>query len=245
MMIKTAGGPGLVSPIDFHERRPPRFSKATWVATGIVVAAHLGLGAVLYYQRFEMPAAATPPVSDPFDVTIIRPPEPRPLPDPRPAPPTPPNTRVNPTPAPATDVETVAVTQGDTVADSSTTISLTRPNPEPVDDAPPAEPVRAQPPAVITSPSWSRQPSAEQLMRAYPDRAINAGVAGSASLNCLVLPSGGVTDCNVTRETPGGYGFGRAAQGLSRYFRVNPRTVNGAAEGSRVSINLRFAPPAD
>jgi protein TonB len=54
-----------------------------------------------------------------------------------------------------------------------------------------------------------------------------------------------VTDCNVLRETPGGYGFGRAAQGLSRHFRVNPRTVNGAAEGSRVNINLRFTPPAD
>jgi protein TonB len=83
------------------------------------------------------------------------------------------------------------------------------------------------------------------MTRAYPDRAIAADVAGSASLNCLVLPSGAVTDCNVLRETPGGYGFGRAAQGLSRHFRVNPRTVNGAAEGSRVNINLRFTPPAD
>ena len=50
---------------------------------------------------------------------------------------------------------------------------------------------------------------------------------------------------NVSRETPGGYGFGRAAQGLSRHFRVNPRTVNGAAEGSRVNINLRFNLPTD
>ena len=83
------------------------------------------------------------------------------------------------------------------------------------------------------------------MTRAYPARAINAGIAGSASLNCLVLPTGAVTDCNVARETPGGYGFGRAAQGLSRQFRVNPRTVNGAAQGSRVNINLRFNPPAD
>ena len=82
-------------------------------------------------------------------------------------------------------------------------------------------------------------------MRAYPPRAIAANVNGSASLNCLVLPSGAVTDCNVTRETPGGYGFGRSAQSLSRHFRVNPRTVNGAAEGSRVVINLRFNLPED
>ena len=83
------------------------------------------------------------------------------------------------------------------------------------------------------------------MMDAYPRRALQADVAGSASLNCLVLPTGAVTDCNVTRETPGGYGFGRAAQGLSRYFRVNPRTVDGAAEGSRVSIALRFTLPED
>lgn len=243
MMINTAGGPGLVSPIDFHERRTPRFSKATWVAVGIVVAAHAGLGVAMYYQRFELPVMDAPPTSDPFDVTIVRY-EPKPLPEPKPVDPAPPNTRVNVPTNPARDVETVMVTQGETVAESTTITTMT-PSPEPVNDAAPVETVQPQPPAVIRNPSWSRQPSADQMMRAYPDRAINSGVAGSASLNCLVLPTGAVTDCNVSRETPGGYGFGRAAQGLSRYFRVNPRTVNGAAEGSRVNINLRFNLPED
>ena len=61
-MIKTAGGPGLISPLDFNDRKTPRFSKATWVATGIVVAAHLGLGAALYHQRFEMPHVPAMPL---------------------------------------------------------------------------------------------------------------------------------------------------------------------------------------
>lgn len=243
MMIKTAGGPGLVSPIDFHERRTPRISRAAWVATGIVVAAHVGLGAALYYQRFELRTALALPEPPPFIVTLDRP-EPRPLPEPKPVPPTPPNTRVNDTAAPREDVETIKVVQGESTADESTTINLSTAVPEPVDNVP-VETVRPQPPAVITNPSWSRQPSADQLMRAYPQRAITARVAGSASLNCLVLPTGAVTDCNVSRETPGGYGFGRAAQGLSRHFRVNPRTVNGAAQGSRVNINLRFNLPAE
>lgn len=242
MMIKTAGGPGLVSPLDYNERKTPRFSKATWVAIGIVGAAHVGLGAVMYYQRFEMPLLAAPPQPNPFDVTMVRP-EPKPLPEPT-IDPAPPNTRVNEPTTVARDVETVVVTQGEEVTDS-TTITTTTVSPDPVDDVAPVETVRPTPPTVITNPSWSRQPSADQMMRAYPNRAITAGVAGSASLNCMVLPTGAVTDCNVTRETPGGYGFGRAAQGLSRHFRVNPRTVNGAAEGSRVSINLRFNPPAD
>ncbi|MEY4555415.1 MAG: hypothetical protein RL093_534 [Pseudomonadota bacterium] len=239
MMIKTAGGPGLVSPLDYNERKTPRFSKATWVAIGIVGSAHLGLGAVMYYQRFEMPVITTPAQPAPFEVTFERLAKPVPQPKPLPAPP---NTRVNETSTPAPDVETVAVTQGETVAES-TTFTTTTVVPDPVPDATPVETVRPEPPAVIRNPSWSRQPTADQMGRAYPERAIAAGIAGSASLNCLVLPTGAVTDCNVTRETPGGYGFGRAAQGLSRHFRVNPRTVNGAAEGSRVNIGLRFNPP--
>ena len=80
-------------------------------------------------------------------------------------------------------------------------------------------------------------------MRAYPQRALRAEVGGSAMLNCLVQASGRVTDCRLNSETPGGYGFGRAAQGLTRYFQISPRTVNGAAEGSRVNIGIRFNPP--
>lgn len=243
MMIKTAGGPGMVSPLDYHERKTPRFSKATWVAVGIVVSAHVGLGAAMYYQRFEMPLITVPPLPNPIDVTMD-PPRPRPLPEPKPAPPTPPNTAVNNTATPPETVETINVIRGEITAEDSTTINVTSTTSEPTNNATAAEPVR-QPPAVITNPSWSRQPSADQMMRAYPQRAIAAGVAGSASLNCLVLPTGAVTDCNVLQETPGGYGFGRAAQGLSRHFRVNPRTVNGAAEGSRVSFNLRFTLPED
>jgi len=243
MMIKTAGGPGLVSPIDYNERKPPRMSRAAWVATGIVVAGHVGLGALMYYQRFEMPLVAPPPEPAPVDITMVRP-EPRPLPEPKPVPPNPPNTRVNDTPSPPETTETISVVQGETAAPDSTTITLATETPNPVPDAVTVVPA-SQPSAVIRNPSWLRQPSADQMMRAYPQRAITAGVAGSASLNCLVLPSGAVTDCNVTREGPDGYGFGRAAQGLSRHFRVNPRTVNGAAEGSRVNINLRFNLPED
>ena len=243
MMIKTAGGPGLVSPLDFNDRKTPRFSKATWVATGIVVAAHVGLGAVMYYQRFEAPFVPATLEPDPIDVTFVRP-EPKPLPEREPVPPAAPNTPLNNTPRPLTPTDTVVAVPVDAAPTTSTTVTFTEVVVKPVDNAPTAEPTPT-PPTVITNPSWSRQPSAEQMMRAYPQRAIMANVGGSASLNCLVLPSGAVTDCNVTRETPGGYGFGRSAQSLSRHFRVNPRTVNGAAEGSRVIINLRFNLPED
>ncbi len=241
MMIRTAGGPQLVSPFDYNERRTPRFTRKTWIALAVVGAAHVGLGGVLYYQRFEMPA---PPetATRTFEVEMMTLPKPQP-PEPVPAPdrPTPPNTRVNELPAAPATPEVVHVIQGDTVAEGST-ITMIEKVPEPVRDAPPVAAPPAPPP-VITNPRWERQPSADQLMRAYPDRALRAEVGGVARLNCLVQPNGRVADCRLTGETPDGYGFGRAAQGLTRHFQISPRTVDGAAVGSRVNIAIRFTPP--
>ena len=244
MMIRTAGGPPMVSPLDYGERREPRFKRSTWVAIGVVSAAHLALGAALYAQRFEL---APPAPSEPGPVTIVdlftppKPPPPRTL---EKVPPQPPTTKTNPLLAPPTATETLTITTGDKVAES-TTLTTTTVTPEPTPDATPTPAVIETPPRVITNPSWLRQPSGDQLSRAYPDRALEAGVSGSAVLNCRVETSGRVSDCAVVSETPGNQGFGRAAMGLSRYFQLNPRTVNGAAEGSRVNIGLRFAPPAD
>lgn len=241
MMITTAGGPGLVSPFDYNERKTPRFSRTTWIAVAIVTAGHVGLGAALYYQRFEL---ATPVETRQPHTTIVeiinrpKPPEPVLAPE-RPQPP---NTRVNELPAAPTTPDVVAVIQGESVAEGPT-ISVLETAPHPVVDAAPA-PSTPQPPAVITNPSWLRQPSAAQLMRAYPDRALQADVGGRAMLNCLVQPDGRVADCNLMAETPGGYGFGQAAEGLARHFQINPRTVDGAAVGSRVNIGIRFTPPS-
>jgi len=241
MMIRTAGSPGLVSPFDYNERKTPRFSRTTWIALTVVAAGHVGLGAALYYQRFEMelPTVKEPPVTV---VELIPLPKPKP-PEPILAPeqPAPPNTRTNDLPTQPTTPDIVPVTQGETVAEGST-ITVIDTVREPVKDAPPVR-VTPQPPAVITNPRWERQPSADQLMRAYPNRALEAEVGGRASLNCLVQPNGRVADCNLTSETPGGYGFGRAAQGLTRHFQISPRTVDGAAVGSRVNIAIRFTPP--
>jgi protein TonB len=242
MMIKTAGGPGMVHPIDFNERRQPRFSRATWIATGAVLAFHAALGAALYYQRFELPAPTDrpqPPIIDVITFTMPKPPEPV-----KSEVPPAPNPPVNITPLPTTPTDTLPVVRADDPPGDTTVLTFDKPVVISQPDSTAREPV-VTPPRVITNPSWDRQPTGEQMMRAYPSRAQTAGMSGSASLNCLVLPNGSVTDCNVTRETPGGYGFGRAAQSLSRYFRINPRTVDGAAEGSRVAIGLRFTLPED
>ena len=242
MMIRTADGPGLVSPFDYNERRAPRFSRTTWIALAIVTAGHVGLGAALYYQRFEMalPIQDEPPTTIIEMVPLPKPKPPEPLP--APAQPQAPNTMVNELPAPPATDNVVNIIQGETVAEGA--ISTIEKAPDPIESAP-AVTAPPRSPAVITNPSWIRQPSADQLMRAYPDRALKAEVGGRVTMNCLVQPNGRVADCNLTGETPGGYGFGRAAGGLARYFQISPRTVDGAAVGSRVNIAIRFNPPAD
>lgn len=239
MMMTTAGGPAI-TPFDFNQRRGPRLSRTSWIAIGIVAMAHVGVGVALYNQRYENPPMTAPDELPPIITTLERPPIPKPLPDPKPAQPAAPNPSRS-TPAPSQPTEVLNTPVSDAKPSESLTLTFNQPVEKPVVNTPPT--VQPEPPAVITRPSWSRQPSGDQLMRAYPRRALDAGVAGSASLNCLVQANGSVADCQVTAETPGGYGFGRAAQSLSRHFRINPRTVNGSAEGSRVAIGLRFNLP--
>tara|TARA_R110002167_G_scaffold130574_2_gene314120 strand:- start:232 stop:966 length:735 start_codon:yes stop_codon:yes gene_type:complete len=243
MMIRTAGGPGLVSPIDFGERRKP-LTRASWVAIGVVALAHVGVGAALYYQRFELPpAVVTTPEAPSIEVTMFRPRPPEPVVAPEPPAANAPIHKSTPVTSPTDTVAAVpsdkpavdfthVITLGETVTDPSPTGTTTVPT------------IVAAPPSVISNPRWIRQPSGDQLMRAYPQRALRAEVAGSASLTCMVQTSGAVSGCVVTSETPGGYGFGRAAQTLSREFRISPRTVDGqAVDGSRVNITLRFTLP--
>lgn len=243
MMIRTAGGPHGVSPLDFSERRRQGLSQTSWMVIGVVALAHIGVGVAIYNQRFEIPLA---PVTEtpPTYVTLVNLPKPKPI-EPAKREPTPaaPNPVVNKTPLPARWTDTINVPRTDVPPNDSITLTFDRPIETPVPDQPPA--AQPEPPAVITRANWVRQPTAEQMDRAFPDRALQRSVSGSASLNCLVEANGRVTDCRVTSETPGGYDFGRAAQSVSRYLQISPRTVNGSAEGSRVAMNIRFNAPED
>jgi len=246
MMIKTAGGPGAVSPLDYGERKTRR-PRATWAAIGVVGLAHVAAGVLLYYQRFELPPPEVVPDPPTFRIDMIRPIQPPPVAQADPQPPA--QTPVfNETPLPTQPTEVLVVPLNDNPVD-------TRPGPvinltEPVRDAEPAGTgtVPAEPVAnpVISNPDWVRRPTAAQSDRAYPQRALQAGIGGSATLQCVVQADGSVGSCAVTSETPNGYGFGRAASSLSRHFRMSPRTVDGrAVSGSRVNVTLRFAPPAE
>lgn len=243
MMMKTAGGPGLVSPIDFGERKTP-LPRWAWGAIGASLVVHGVIGVALYTQRFQI---ALPEADDgPPPITVI-------MDRPKPPPPVVANDPVPPAPTP--DLNRPVVTQPTEVLNvpvvdhpapvTGTVINLAHPvAPDATGAAATPDVPATRGPVVITNPTWLRKPSGAQLMDAYPDRAIRNEVAGSATLRCAVRLDGSLTGCAVLSETPGGYGFGRSALGLSRYFRMNPGAVDGqAVDGARVDVGVRFTLP--
>ncbi|MBN8810229.1 MULTISPECIES: energy transducer TonB [unclassified Sphingomonas] len=89
--------------------------------------------------------------------------------------------------------------------------------------------------------SWAEMPSQRLLGKHNPPRPRYEGVSGGALLACHVLPSRRLADCEVLRETPEGYGFGKAAREAATDFRVNPPMLGGqvVARG-RVAIPVAF-----
>lgn len=243
MMMKTAGGTGLVSPIDFGERRKP-LPRWAWGAIGASLVVHGVIGVALYTQRFQIALPTADDGPPPITILMDRPKPPPPIVTNDPAP-----------PAPTPDLNRTVVTQptetlsvpvnDDPAPTTGTVINLVNPAPSDATGTASTPDVPAtRGPAVITNPTWLRKPSGDQMMDAYPRRAIDREMSGSATLRCAVRLDGTLTGCSVLAETPGGYGFGRSALGLSRYFRMNPGAVDGQAiDGARVDVGVRFTLP--
>jgi protein TonB len=105
-------------------------------------------------------------------------------------------------------------------------------------------PVAAPSPPTITAPDWRRTPSAEDVARAYPERAVRKGVEGFSAIRCQVTKDGTMTGCVVVREEPSDAHFGEAALSLAPLFRLRPLQKNGLpVEGASLTIPIRFRLP--
>jgi len=238
MILRPAGHGGLVSPIEFggDRRKMPAWM---WGAIGVSIALHVAGGIFLYSQQFvTMPEE---PV-DPRIIEVYRVPPPPPIVPPVKPTTHPPTSQNPPIHRPLLDPPTGTETApwapnptGDPLVGPLTHIDPI-PVPDPVIEAPP------KPPGVIRNPTWVSKPTAAQMERVYPTRPLEEGLGGRVVIQCAVTVSGTLSGCSVASESPAGKGFGSAALRLSKYFKMSPRTVDGAAvEGALVSVPITFS----
>lgn len=84
-------------------------------------------------------------------------------------------------------------------------------------------------PAAFTAPKeppktpdfWTRGPSRNAFMAAWPEAARKQGSGGRAAMRCGVDSEGALKDCKVILDRPSGAGFGAALLSLAPHYRRN------------------------
>jgi len=214
-----------------------RKSPALTIAIAASIVTHLAVGFYLYRSSFQAsPLAATQDASPPIEARTITLEKPPPTAPQKAASPAPSALHAPPASAPrsvdslpvivAKPVEAPLIVPPFSLAGNGADKEIAK--------SPPA-------PKTISDPTWLSRPDAAQVSRAYPPDAERRGLGGGVTLNCGVSAAGSVTGCEVTDESPIGWGFGKAALALSRYFRMKPRIEDGqVVGGARVRIPIQF-----
>ena len=105
------------------------------------------------------------------------------------------------------------------------------------------EPAKART-SVITRPEWAQLPTGDDMAHYYPERAQREGASGRAVLTCNITAQGLLSGCTAKDETPGDYGFDKAALALSTLFRMKAKTVDGKpVDGGTITIPIVFQVP--
>jgi protein TonB len=102
--------------------------------------------------------------------------------------------------------------------------------------------VMAASPVLAASPKsspYDQIPTAEDLAKFYPEKAMDYGKDGGATIRCTVQKDHSLAKCAIAKETPAGFGFGDAALQMSKLFRMKKASKPGA----QVSIPIQFQAP--
>ena len=235
MVIRQPFEPAFVHAIGGASAERRRLSRTATAAIAVSVAAHLALGVYIYEQKYQTPAA--PPDEPQKDIVAAF--VPNVIVKPQPAEPRPAHPVMTPR-ASTPNVETppsFLPIQPRVIDVTSSALKVIAT----IDQKLAGDVTVVKGPPVIGDPHWLSVPSAADLSRYYPQRAVDRDLSGQVTLQCLVSATGQVRDCQVAEETPKDVGFGQAAKKLSPYFRMSPRTEDGTpVDGASVRIPLRF-----
>jgi len=237
MVIRPAApnGYSLFGPL--KTTAPRRMSPTSIAILAGVGVAHMGLAVYLYNQHFTNRIEPRP---DPAPVIID-------LPILRPVNPPKPTHSVAQRPVAIHVPDHVPVQAQDAIKvlppPANPQVDVTKPQVLQAEDIAPQTDAKPKT-HLITDPQWASRPTGDELADAYPQRALLAGKSGVVSLACTVLASGALADCMVAEEKPAGWGFGAAALGLTKRFRLVPREEDGTpVGGAMVRIPIRFSLP--
>jgi hypothetical protein len=100
-----------------------------------------------------------------------------------------------------------------------------------------------KPAVTIPSPTWSQEPTTDQVWQARPDLAKSLEIGGAVRMTCTVATGGALSKCAVAHETPQGLGFGWAARNLAPYYRLTPALIAQGAIGETVAVFVAFDAP--
>jgi TonB family protein len=96
---------------------------------------------------------------------------------------------------------------------------------------------------LILHPIWSAAPSFADVAAAYPSAA--AGIAGHVVLQCPVSSDGTLHGCSAVTEQPTGKGFARAADKLTRHFRLSAESMPAkSGDPPYVDVPFHLADPS-
>ncbi|WP_421738939.1 TonB family protein [Caulobacter sp.] len=98
----------------------------------------------------------------------------------------------------------------------------------------------------VRKPVWSRLPTDDEILGAYPYRTSKLIAGGSAIIVCKVTDEGALEPCLVRSEDPPLYGFGRSALAVAKFMQMAPRGSDGQpTAGAYVAVPIMFRLPPE